>query len=100
MVRVFAVVAVAVLTGCVTVSPEAEKVQVHSQVSTLLDSCKKLGPVTGSGSRAIAYRHAVETAKVKLREAAYHAGGDTVAIVNQDTHLGEVRLQGVALKCY
>lgn len=94
---VFAAIATA---GCVSISEKAAKVQVHSQMSTLLDGCTKLGPVSSKGSRVVSQHHAVETAKVGLREATADKGGDSVVILNTDTFSSEVVMQGVAFKCY
>lgn len=88
------------LTGCVTLSEKASKVQIHSQMSTLLDGCTKLGPVSSVGSRAVSLNHAVETAKVGLREATADKRGDSVVVLNTDMFLTEVIVQGVAFKCY
>lgn len=99
--RIAAAVCVAVfLTACVTLTDKAMRVQIHSQMSTLLDGCTKLGPVSGSGSRTVSLEHAHATAKVRVREAAADLGGDTVVLLNTDTFFTEVVIQGVALRCY
>lgn len=44
----------ALLSGCsATLSPAASKIQVHTQISTALDKCRKLGPVTATYCKSI-----------------------------------------------
>lgn len=91
------------LTGCaVTLTDKAANIQVHNQMSTLLNNCKNLGPVTGSAEDIMfGPDRAAVTAKVKLRELAADKGGDTVVIVNRDDLTGnKVVLQGTAMRCY
>lgn len=96
----FLLVALAALSGCTTLSEKAAQVQVHGQVSNLLDSCRKLGPVTAAAPRVWGPDQAFREAKVRLRETTSDLGGDTVAILNTDTLLTEVTIQGRAFKCY
>lgn len=94
--------AVVLLSGCAaSLSPKGEKVQVQAQYSTLLDSCKKIGPVSAEGGDVL-WTEQEQSAKNKLRNATAALGGDTVAIVNKDVSSARklVTLQGVALKCY
>lgn len=93
-------IAVAVLSGCAsTISPKAAKVQVHTQMSTLLSNCKNLGPVTAT-SRAFGYEEAWATAKNQIREAAADKDGDTLVILNTDRDGLNLTIQGTALRCY
>lgn len=91
-------------SGCVTLSQKAQTVQVHSQVSNLLDDCKKIGPVVGMGRSMLSPDQAVVEAKINLRENAADKGGDTVAVLNVDniTNLTtwEAHVQGIAFKCH
>lgn len=101
----YCVVALLLITsGCVTLSQKAESVQVHSQVSNLLDSCKRIGPVSSTGSSMLSPEQAVAKAKVRLRESAADKGGDTVAILNTDNLTNvttwEAHMQGIVFKCY
>lgn len=93
-----------IASGCVTLSQKAESVQVHRQVSNLLDSCKRIGPVSSIGSSMLSDEQAVAEAKVRLREKAADKGGDTVAILNIDVLTNittwEAHMQGIAFKCY
>lgn len=86
--------------GCATLTDKAAKVQVHNQLSNLLDDCKKLGPVTATEKYLIDQDLAIETAEIKLRENAADMGGDTVAILNRDILLTKITIQGIAFKCY
>jgi hypothetical protein len=84
------------LVACSTVSPKAAKIQVHSQMSTLLSNCKNLGPVEGIAKWPEDYDHA----KVYLREAAADKNGDTVVILNRDRNAFSETIQGTALRCF
>jgi hypothetical protein len=89
------------LTGClpapVVISQKAAQVQVHRQVSNLLDSCRKLGPVSGTVS--INHDNSTDT-DVKIREATADMGGDTVVLLNLDITADDMVQQGIAFKCY
>lgn len=90
---------VALLTAaCTTVSETALKVQVHTQISSVLDQCKRLGPVSAYHSSMILDSR--EALSVKLREASAALGGDTVVLLNIDETLTEARQQGIAYRCY
>lgn len=92
------------MTGCVTLSEKAKNVQVHSQVSNLLNDCKRICPVSATASSMLSPDQAVQEAKVKIRENAADRGGDTVAIVNTDILTSittwDASIQGIAFKCY
>lgn len=94
------------LASCATksISPQAANVQVHRDVSTMLSDCKKLGPVTGTGSKplgnAVGSEGAIQEAIGDIREATYAISGDSVALVNQEISLTSVRVLGVAYKCF
>lgn len=88
------------LSSCVSISDEAAQVQVHHQMSNLLAECKRLGPVTGQGSRAISYGHAQGTAEAEMRQSAAELGGDSVVILNTDAYTMRVVMQGIAFRCY
>ena len=87
-----------VASGCTPLTEEARSVQVHSEVSTVLDGCKRLGPVTASISAV--NMDGYNALRVRLREATARMGGDTVAILNTDTTLTHAYLHGVAFRCY
>jgi len=90
-----------ILAACVTVPPEAARVQLHSQMSSLLQDCRRLGPVRGSGSRIISKENALEKAKVQMRkQAATKYGADSVALINIDPYWNEIVANGVAFDCY
>ncbi len=87
------------LAACATISENAANVQVHSQMSSLLDKCQKVGPVVGVGSCAWSHESGSTEAKINIREKTV-GKGDSVVILNED-HIGrEARLQGIIFKCY
>lgn len=99
--------AVVVLAGCAsapTLTDRAQRVQVHAQMSTLLESCQKLGPVSGSADSAFDRVGIVTQAKNNARDMVADKGGDTLVITNIDrfAEFGKntAVAQGVALRCY
>ncbi|WP_180937455.1 DUF4156 domain-containing protein [Herbaspirillum seropedicae] len=96
----------AAIAGCASkpISAGAARVQVHKQVSTLLADCRKLGPVTGTGSKplgnAIPSSGAFNEALGELREATYAMQGDSVAVINSQESVSKVSLQGIAYRCF
>jgi hypothetical protein len=84
------------LASCVNLSDKAASVQVHTQLSSTLDKCKKLGPVLAKAS-VLAPDGELQA---KLRDMAADLGGDTVVFLHIDRTLTEERLQGIAYKCY
>lgn len=102
--RVAFLISIAVmLSACaVTMTDKAAKIQVHSQMSTLLNSCKQLGPVSENGKDLLmGVSHALAAARVKARERVADMGGDTLVVTNVDTFGStEATVQGTALKCY
>ncbi len=96
----FAVIA---LAGCAaTLTDKAAKIQVHSQMSTLLAACQKIGPVTGM-SKAVWSQPTVE-AKIEARGKVADMGGDTLVVTNIDETsdiTGFVTtVHGTAMRCY
>jgi hypothetical protein len=92
--------AVLLLAGCsVNMSPAASKIQVHSQLSTALDSCKKIGPVTGTITKRF-WRPSDRFLSGAIREEASNLGADTVLLLQQDLVGSQYIQHGVAYKCY
>lgn len=92
-----------VLTACaVPLTDKAANIQVHSQMSTLLSSCQKLGPVSAT-SKAVWSQPTVET-KVLARERVADLKGDTLVITNidetKDLSGFTTTVHGTAMKCY
>jgi len=90
------------IQGCATITPEAQNVVVHSQVSNLLDDCKRLGSVsaTVSGWSKGTWEDVHQQAKNDIRDQAFRKyGADTVAIVNTDKYATSITVQGIAFKC-
>jgi hypothetical protein len=94
----------AALSGCVTMTPRVQHIQVQKQDSALLKDCTKLGRVDAkaSGWGQLTYENMNEQAANNLREAtaAQYATADTVVILNVDTHTNSADATGVAYKCY
>lgn len=93
---------IATLNGCATLSPEASNVMVYNQQTTLLDTCKRLGPVSATASAWSKWdmQQTAEQARSDLRKEAFERyGADSVAIINIDKHLTSVTAQGIAFKC-
>lgn len=83
-------------------TPEAAKVMVHTQVSTLLDKCERLGNVQSEVSKFGKWdaNQAVSQATADVRDKAYSEyGADTVAITNVDHFMSSVNVQAVAFRC-
>lgn len=90
------------LVGCATISPQAANVMVHTQVSSLLDDCERLGNVSVNASAWSKWdkKQTRQQAENDVREQAYaRYGADTVAIVNTDEYLTSATVQGIAFKC-
>ena len=98
------------ITGCAAtaVTKNASKVMLYSSSQfSLLEKCKKLGPITGSGSgwkprwSDDGWAGVAEDAKNDLREnAAKKYGADSVALIGLDKQSSSVVAQGIAYKCY
>lgn len=87
-------------------SEKALKVQVHTQMSTILDKCNNLGPITARAIGAMGLDESIissatKRARFELREQAFDIGGDTVVLLSSDfVPPNQVQAQGQALKCY
>lgn len=94
--------ALTLLIGCsnIVLTEKAQKVQLHNQTSSLLDKCKKIGPVDAVGSAMWTVEDGIEEAKIGIREKAFDMGADTAVFLNLDHTFGEIHIQGMALKCY
>lgn len=105
-----------VLAGCASpypiASPEARKVQVFRQSSTLTNQCKLIGPITiesrinpyAVGLMGDPHDRAVEQGTIQAREQALKMGGDaivltTVEAVSFTISSYEVIVQAQALLC-
>ena len=95
------------LWGCsmgTQLTRDGDAVQVHSQMSTLLNGCKKLGPVQVKDNTfnlldtTMNQTSAINSA----REITANMGGDTLVLINRDvTNFGAVAtVQGIAMRCY
>jgi hypothetical protein len=101
------------ISGCAAGIPVASEralsVQVHTQMSTLLDSCEKLGLVNAKGKSVSgwtlsSYDMAALVAENEAREAAADMGADSIALLQSDVvglegGTAVVQVQGIAFKC-
>lgn len=95
-------ITIILLNSCASITPEAQRVTVHSQASNLLNECKRLGNVsaTVNGWTKASWDEAQQQAKNDIRDKAYREmGADTVAIVNSDIVDSLLTVQGVAFRC-
>lgn len=96
--------------ACTTISDRAAKVQIQRQMSTLLDKCKNLGPITGeaiANEKAWSLDRGVQQAEANGRDKVAELGGDTFVVLNTDEYYGiafssknKTVVQGVAMRCY
>jgi len=98
---------VILLIGCSTgtqLSKQGNVVQVHTQMSTLLNNCRNLGPVQVRDDtfNLILPDENKRSAVNKAREITAQMGGDTLVLINSEmTYMGAVAtVQGVAMRCY
>lgn len=92
------------------ISDRAAKVQIQRQMSTLLDKCKNLGPITGeaiANEKAWSLDRGVQQAEANGRDKVAELGGDTFVVLNTDEYYGiafssknKTVVQGVAMRCY
>lgn len=96
------------LAGCAAppvATEKALKVQVHTQMSTILDRCKNLGSISARAVGEMGMNHSIissgaEKARFALREQTYDLGGDTVVLLGTDfLPPNQMQAQGQALKC-
>lgn len=93
------------VTGCATITEQAQNVQVHGQGSTLVEDCKKLGPVQVkvNGLTKLSPNDVYIQAKNDIRHMAWEKyGADTVVLLNQEmsVYSRNTTIQGMAMKCY
>lgn len=96
------------ITGCAAppvASEKALRVQVHTQMSTILEKCQRLGAVTARavgemGMNESVISSATKKAAFAVREQTLDLGGDTVVLLGSDfIPPNQVQVQGQALKC-
>lgn len=97
--------ALLLISGCAaTITPDAQRVVLHSQLSAVLSDCKKLGIVTGEapwGEVSIMRQQAINN----MRDNAFKQyQADTVALINVDEIWSGLAIvkqvaQGLAFKC-
>lgn len=93
------------LSGCVSITPQAENIQLHPSNSTQLAGCKKLGPISGEAS-AVAqmdYPDVDRQAANNMRAAAAEKWGDgvdSVALIDVDRTTFRSIANGIGYKCF
>lgn len=105
--KILGIATLCCLFGCsTTLTPDAQRVMLHSQVSTALTDCMRLGNVVAEAKNttldpAMTRLQAINN----LRDSAYKQyQADTVVLVNVDfignqLYLSKVVAQGIAYKC-
>src|SRR5262245_36876028 len=92
-------------SGCAnTMTPEAANIMVHTQMSTMLDRCKQLGPVSAEASAlgTWTWQQVESQATNNLRDTAAkrYASADSVAVINMDRYSMSVVAKGIAYRCF
>lgn len=89
---------VLMFSGCATLNNGVSKdAQIIPSNSTLINGCKKLGPIHVD-TQALNFQNAANN---ELQRQAARYGADSVAITNkQALPLGHIIIDGTALKCY
>ncbi|MFC5437125.1 hypothetical protein ACFPME_11185 [Rhodanobacter umsongensis] len=93
------------LTGCVSITPRAEKIQLHPSTSNLLEHCERLGPVSAEASAWTQPNWGSVDQQVtnNLRQnaaAKWPDKVDSVALINIDHENTKATANGVAYKCF
>lgn len=94
------ILACAALASCASIPTNQTQVQLLSSDSTLINGCKKLGPInTDTRGNGFNYNAVAEEAFKRVALEKYQA--DSAVITSyKDLTLGRIVLQGTALKCY
>ncbi|ENV02404.1 MULTISPECIES: hypothetical protein [Acinetobacter] len=89
-----------ILSACASLPSNQQQVQLLESDSTLINGCKKLGPLnTDTRGGPINYYSKAETEFKKIASDRY--GADSAVITTKkELPMGRVILQGTALKCY
>ncbi len=98
------VIAASIATGCATptLSPRAQEIIIHRDISTQLDGCKRLGPVQ-TDTRGGPFDFSAVADKAFREQAIERYGNsvDSIALINRDLHpAGRVVMQGIAYSCF
>jgi len=101
MIKNIGIVLVCVLaTSCASIAKNQSQVQLLRSDSTLINGCKKLGPInTDTRGNGFNYNAVAEEAFKRIALEKYQA--DAAVITDKkDLSMGRIILQGTALKCY
>ncbi|UIP24517.1 hypothetical protein [Acinetobacter towneri] len=87
-------------TSCASIPKNQSQVQLLRSDSTLINGCKKLGPInTDTRGNGFNYNAVAEEAFKRIALEKYQA--DAAVITDKkDLSMGRIILQGTALKCY
>ena len=90
----------ALATSCASIPKNQSQVQLLRSDSTLINGCKKLGPInTDTRGNGFNYNAVAEEAFKRIALEKYQA--DAAVITDKkDLSMGRIILQGTALKCY
>lgn len=96
--KIISIGLVLLLTGCATLNNgPANRIQIISSNSELINGCKKLGPIHVD-IQSLSFN---KMANDELIRQASNYGADTIAVINrQNLALGHVIIDATALKCY
>jgi len=104
--KLIGLAALFLISGCAaTITPDAQRVVLQTQFSTVISDCKKLGIVTGEDDGVKSVEIKRQQAINNMRDNAFKQyQADTVVLVNVDVIGGELEpkklvAQGMAYKC-
>lgn len=94
------ILACTALASCASIPTNQTRVQLLNSDSTLINGCKKLGPInTDTRGNGFNYNAVAEEAFKHIALEKYQA--DAAVITDRkDLSMGRIVLQGTALKCY
>jgi len=92
------------IAGCVSITPRAQRIQVLSGSTTQVQSCKRLGRISGEAGawNKLDYDSVDQQAVNNMRDAAAAKWGDqvdTVVVSNVDRLVTKSMANGVAFSC-
>lgn len=98
------IIAASLLSGCVSMTPRAQAIQVHKPDSSLIARCKQLGPIAAhaSGLGKLTMDDVELQAQNNLRDTAAekYPEADSIVVINADRHINSVDSTGMAYRCY
>ncbi|MFC1747601.1 DUF4156 domain-containing protein [Pseudomonadota bacterium] len=93
------VLALALLTGCATLTPEGESVVVVDDKGLMSEGCESLGAITTFGSDENV-ENSLKIAKYRARNTVGEMGGNRLLVLKQDKFMfADIKLSGEAYRC-